>query len=990
VVLAQYTELGAVVALGVFYYFFEYTKLVSQVLILSLYVFVINVATQTGGIHSIALERLGVIPSSTLLLGSETALLWWACSLLIVTGMAWRVTDPVFFAAPELAEYGHWGALNLFAMSVGFGWFVILYEDTNNRHLRELEQQKEELTQAQTQLTQAQSHKDEFIAVVSHELRTPLNAVLGFTELMRESVGTSTQKIIDQIRKASFDLLQIITDILDFSQLQIDRVKLIYDRLYPDKLIHTASRRHMAQAQKKGLTIAVQIQSSMPETIWADEFRLSQAFDQLLSNAIKFTDQGQITITASGDETHLFVDIADQGIGIDQQQLDSIFDGFQHASAEVQHRYGGTGLGLAICKKIIELHQGQIEVRSELGQGTVFRLTVPTQVSHVGEQLKTLSQTAVEAEVLSSPAQPKRLGHWIEQWVNRYTEFERFYIMIMLGLVVSMFYYSITAPFEQGVWICFALCVSYMVSMLMVAIGHYLVVSVNLMSASSTVAIMAMSLYEIGVFSPTAGWLVILLAPSLYLLDRSQSLRWFVILMGVIFLLGELSTYDWLLRTSSTPAVSTLWSASGHISIMSLMLILPLLHKFYRIRSKRVVIQQNDALEHTREELLAQHKIKDQFIATVTHALRTPMNLIIGFNDLMRDEIKDRTELLAMQEMVSQSAQHLLTVIDDILDYSQLMTGQVNLKPQVFELPKVITHAFQMFGATQHRSNVSLSLEIGDVPQWVRGDVQRLTQILVNLLSNAMKFTAHGQVTLSVTKGSQGVEFVVSDTGVGIAEEKIEQIFEQYEQVNQRKNRRLGHGLGLSITRRLIRAQHGSIRVHSELGRGTKFMFNLQFATASAPTAQLPAIKSIVPSQKGICILVVDDQPLNRTLVKAVLRKVWPDVELIEAIHGLDALEKVKTHVVNLILMDMLMPEMDGVSATIKIRQDMPAPLCDIPVIGLTANANESTRQQCLQAGMNEIIYKPFNRDELLKCIEMWLGKNREAFQTKNPSQAGV
>jgi CheY-like chemotaxis protein len=216
---------------------------------------------------------------------------------------------------------------------------------------------------------------------------------------------------------------------------------------------------------------------------------------------------------------------------------------------------------------------------------------------------------------------------------------------------------------------------------------------------------------------------------------------------------------------------------------------------------------------------------------------------------------------------------------------------------------------------------------------------------------------------------------VVSDTGVGIAEEKIEQIFEQFEQANQRKNRRQGHGLGLSITRRLIRAQNGWIRVNSKLGKGTQFTFNLKFDAAEPPQGEVPTFKPAVQTQQGTCILVVDDQPLNRTLVKAVLSKVWPDVVLLEAIHGLDALDKVQSHSVNLILMDMLMPEMDGVSATIKIRRELPDPICDIPVIGLTANANESTRQQCLQAGMNEIIYKPFNRDELVSCIEMWLGR---------------
>jgi CheY-like chemotaxis protein len=308
-------------------------------------------------------------------------------------------------------------------------------------------------------------------------------------------------------------------------------------------------------------------------------------------------------------------------------------------------------------------------------------------------------------------------------------------------------------------------------------------------------------------------------------------------------------------------------------------------------------------------------------------------------------------------------------VINDILDLSQMETGKLKLKKEPFNLKRTIRTAFHMFDATYHNEQVKLVLQMDDIPLWVAGDAQRLTQIIVNLLNNAIKFTTHGSIALLVNRCPQGLEFRVRDTGTGIAQEKLQHIFEQFEQVHS-LHRKKGHGLGLSITKQLVEAQHGRIQVNSVEHVGSEFSFWLNLPTCEPQLQQSELIQHKTYANDSFTILIVDDQPLNRLLVKKVLEKAWPNSYLIEAEHGLQAIDAHRQHSVDLILMDVLMPEMDGITATLKIRTELPDEIRQVPIIGLTANAYETTKQDCLIAGMNDVIYKPFNRDELIQRIE--------------------
>jgi signal transduction histidine kinase/ActR/RegA family two-component response regulator len=413
------------------------------------------------------------------------------------------------------------------------------------------------------------------------------------------------------------------------------------------------------------------------------------------------------------------------------------------------------------------------------------------------------------------------------------------------------------------------------------------------------------------------------------------------------------------------------WALSGHISMLGLFIFVPLLYKSLRKKTKQELLAKNIELEQIKNELIQQQRMKDHFIGTVSHALRTPMNSIIGFNDLLREDVQSDPMLVKLQDMVGQSAQHLLTVINDILDYSQMELGHLKLKQEDFDLKQTVRNALEMFEASGHQAGLSLQLEMGDVPQWVQGDSQRLTQIMVNLLSNAIKFTTRGHVLVRLSGQGHMIQFDVEDTGVGIPHDRLLHIFEPFEQAGAHKLRRQGYGLGLSITKRLVQAQKGWITVDSELGRGTKFSFALELMPAQVVPAHPSASPDTHINGETLTILIVDDQHLNRLLAIQVLQRAWPQAKLLEATNGVQALAAIDQHAVDLILMDVLMPEMDGITATRQIRQHASEKIATTPILGLTANANEVTHRKCIEAGMNDIVFKPFQRIELIHKIEM-------------------
>lgn len=365
-------------------------------------------------------------------------------------------------------------------------------------------------------------------------------------------------------------------------------------------------------------------------------------------------------------------------------------------------------------------------------------------------------------------------------------------------------------------------------------------------------------------------------------------------------------------------------------------------------------------------------KAKSDFLAVMSHEIRTPLNGIIGMTQLlaMTHLTDEQREYL---NTVASSGDSLLLLINDILDFSKIEAGKLELEHRSFNLLHEIKSIFQLYQVVAQQQGLHFTLEITEtLPKQVLGDSLRFRQILSNLISNALKFTITGEVSIHIRHDIFASDKVrlfidVRDTGIGIASEKVNKLFQSFSQVDSSTTRQFGGtGLGLVICERLVKAMHGVITVRSQPQKGSCFSFNIELDLDTEPTAELLAKIPTTPViSSTMKILVVDDSHINRRVALRLLEKL--NIHAEAANSGFEALDKLQTETYDVILMDMQMPEMDGLETTQKIRQ---LHLTKRPfIIALTANAFDSDRERCLQAGMDEFLTKPFVFEDLQEKI---------------------
>ncbi len=364
-------------------------------------------------------------------------------------------------------------------------------------------------------------------------------------------------------------------------------------------------------------------------------------------------------------------------------------------------------------------------------------------------------------------------------------------------------------------------------------------------------------------------------------------------------------------------------------------------------------------------------KAKSLFLANMSHEIRTPMNGIMGMADLLHEADLSHDHGLYVQT-IRQSAEALLTIINDILDFSKLQDGHLEMNPVVFETRLCVTSIMNLMRPQAEAKDLTLLLDIAeDVPDEVFGDDGRLRQILVNVMGNAIKFTDAGSVSVSLATyeahEGRGLEVLVRDTGVGIAPDRHEHVFEQFAQADADTTRRFGGtGLGLAISRKLARKMGGDITVSSTSGEGSCFAVRVEFPAAHSVQSKDQASDELPANElfEGVTVLLAEDNKTNRLLVSKYLKDL--PLELLEAEDGVQAVAMVAKHQPDIVLMDMSMPQMDGLDATRAIRADaavQPA------ILALTANAYRSDREACLQAGMDGFLSKPVRRTKLIQLL---------------------
>lgn len=369
-------------------------------------------------------------------------------------------------------------------------------------------------------------------------------------------------------------------------------------------------------------------------------------------------------------------------------------------------------------------------------------------------------------------------------------------------------------------------------------------------------------------------------------------------------------------------------------------------------------------------------KSKQQFLSNMSHEIRTPMNVILGFTKVLL-----KSNLTAKQKeyltAIKMSGDTLTVLINDILDLAKVDAGKMKFEHTPFRLSTSIFAMLDVFETKIQEKNLKLIKQYDSkIPDVMMGDPVRLHQIILNLISNAVKFTNEGEITINVKlvkedENNVSVEFSVSDTGIGIEEEKIDEIFENFQQATNETSRLYGGtGLGLAISKQLVESQGGHIQVESTAGKGSTFSFILSFGKTDEKVAFPEEIELTDTNVKDIKVLVVEDMALNQLLIKTLLDDFGFNYDLAE--NGKTAIEKLKIKPYDIILMDLLMPEMNGYEATQYIRNTLNS---QIPIIALTADVTTADLARCNAAGMNDYISKPVDEKLLYNKIIKLLQK---------------
>jgi len=394
--------------------------------------------------------------------------------------------------------------------------------------------------------------------------------------------------------------------------------------------------------------------------------------------------------------------------------------------------------------------------------------------------------------------------------------------------------------------------------------------------------------------------------------------------------------------------------------------------------------KQAEALRKATDLARQSAKMKEQFIASISHEMRTPMNAILGMSNLVIKTELD-TEQFEYINSIKQSSELLLGIVNDILEISTIENGKIKFEDKDFNLFELLKNCMDVMRYKVKEKKLDFQLLMDDnVPEYIKGDKLRLSQVLYNLVGNAIKFTDNGHVKIYVKNLADPessvsmIKFTVEDTGIGIPKDKAAAVFETFTRIRTKDRIFEGTGLGLSIAKNLVEHQGGKIGVTSELGVGSKFFFDMIFELGDPDQIAVAKEENTVLDIEGgrpLRLLLVEDHKMNQIVARKTLEKQWSDIQITIADNGQIAVNTLKEKEFDIILMDIQMPIMDGYEATQYIRNEMPPKVANMPILAMTAHANISKDEKYKEYGMNDYVLKPFEPKQLFSKIAQYVNK---------------
>lgn len=499
----------------------------------------------------------------------------------------------------------------------------------------------------------------------------------------------------------------------------------------------------------------------------------------------------------------------------------------------------------------------------------------------------------------------------------------------------------------------------------LVAVGLYMrrrpVVGANLGMILCTLGIEYSTYAKGGVIGSPLAWYPPMLLIVILLLPMRWTAFWFVVwiaLRAVVAVYGVPDSYDaellgppWLHALSTAGALTAVYTMGS-------------LYQATLTMAERVASTRAD-------EAAAASQAKSLFLANMSHEIRTPMNGVLGLVDVLLSEERDPEEQREMLRTVQRSGFALMAILDDVLDLSRIEAGAMVIEDGVVGVSEIVSDVHSLFRDGAETRAIALVCAVEpDVPRQVRGDGLRTRQILSNLVGNAIKFTSEGCVSLKVRQVDGFLHYVVEDTGPGIAPERLQQVFGAFQQEDSSTTRRFGgSGLGLAISRQLAELMGGRLWLESRVGHGTRAILELPARPCEGPVGSESAVGQV--SLEGGRVLVAEDNPVNRTVIEAMLRRFGLDVRVV--VDGRAAVEALEEgDLPDLVLMDCHMPVMDGFDAARALREAHGEAL---PILALTASVMDDDRRRCAEAGMDEMITKPIRSDALKIVLARYLGR---------------